>query len=114
VHAAKLVSLWHFLVEYAASCCHPLHIAIPKRTAIAKTVAMRDGTGKDVGYGFDAAMRMPGKSGAVVVRTIITEIIEQQERVELFRFAESESTVKLYACAFERRSRLHDLFNGSN
>jgi hypothetical protein len=114
VHAATFVSLRHFLMEYAASRRHPLHVAGSKRSAIAKTVAMRNGTGEDIGYGFDAAMGMPGKSGAVVIGAIIAEIIEQEEWVELLRFAESKGAVKLYTRAFERRLRLHDLFNGSN
>ena len=98
-------------MEDAASRRHPLHVAGSKRAAIAEAVAMRDRAGKHISYCLDAAMGVPRKSGAVVVRTIVAEIIEQQERVELIRLTETEGAVQLHAGTFEGGLRLNDLFN---
>jgi len=36
-------------------------------------------------------MRMPGKAGQIVLRPVVAEIVEQQERIEIARLSESES-----------------------
>src|SRR5262249_60517086 len=68
VHAAMYVALRHFLVEDAAAGRHPLHVASPKRTLVAKTVLVLHRAGKHIGDGLDAAMWVPGKASTVVVR----------------------------------------------
>src|SRR4029077_1664027 len=65
VHAALRVTLRHFLVHDAAARRHPLHVAVRQRSAVAEAVAVFDGAGEHVGDGFDAAVRMPGKTGEV-------------------------------------------------
>src|SRR5207247_6288815 len=71
-----------------------------------------DGAGQDVGDGFNAAVGMPGKASEVFVRVVVAEVVEEQERVEFFRVAESEAAAQMDARAFERRTRLDDSFDG--
>jgi hypothetical protein len=44
---------------------------------------------------------MPGKAGAVVVGTVIAEIVEKEERVELAGLAEAERAAQLDTGAFD-------------
>ena len=55
-----------------------------------------------------------GKPGEVVVRAIVAEVVEQQERIELAGFAEAEAAVQLHAGAFHGRRGRDDAFNRSN
>src|SRR5262249_6196367 len=80
VHASARVALRHLLVQDAAAGGHPLHVAGAERAFVAEAVAVLDRAGQHVGDGLDAAVRVPGKSCAVVVRPVIAEIVEQQER----------------------------------
>ena len=94
-----------------SACGHPLNVAGAERAAIAKAVAVRNAAGKNVSDGFDAAVRMPRKTGAIILRPVVAEIVEQQERIGFLRIAESKSAAQLYAGAFDRRLGLHDAFN---
>ena len=58
------------------------------------------------------AMRMPRKAGEVVVRVVVAEIVEQQERIELGRVAEPEGAPQLHAGAFDCGFRLHTCLIG--
>ncbi len=58
---------------------------------------MLDRAGQHVGDGLDAAMRVPGEAGAIVVGPVVAEIVEQQERVELAGLAEAERAAQLDA-----------------
>jgi hypothetical protein len=57
---------------------------------------------------------MPGKSRAIIVGTIVAEIVEQQKWIELAGVAEAESTAQLHACAFQRGFGLNDSPDWSN
>ena len=114
VHAAALVALRHFLVQDAAAGGHPLHVARPHAAAIAQAVAMLHGPGQHVGDGLDAAVRMPGETGHIVVRPLVAEIVEQEKRIEFARIAEAERTAQLHARALEHRPRLIDTPDGPN
>src|SRR5205085_12140008 len=103
-----------FLVKNAASCGHPLHIAGAKRAAIPEAVAVRNGPGEDVGDRLDAAMRMPRETREIVGRIVVPKIIEEQKRVVFGGVAESECASQLDTCAFDGRSGLNDLFDGSD
>jgi hypothetical protein len=46
--------------------------------------------GEDVGDGLDAAVRMPRETGEVILRPVVAEIIQQQERIELLGLAKAE------------------------
>src|SRR5271169_3122348 len=63
---------------------------------------------KTLGDGLDAAVGMPGKSGKVVFRNIVAEIIEQQERVELLGVSEAKCAAQMYACTLESRFRFNE------
>ncbi len=107
VHAPFRIAFRHLLVQNAAAGCHPLHVARGHAALVAEAVAVRHFAGQDIGDGLDAAMRVPGKSGEIVGRILIAEIVEQQERVELVRFAEAEGALQFYACAFDGGLGLH-------
>ena len=55
---------------------------------------MLDRARQDVGDRLDAAMRMPGKAGEIILRPIVAEIVEQQERIGLGRIAEAEGAAQ--------------------
>ena len=75
MHLAIGISLGHFLVQNAAAGGHPLDIAGAEAALVAEAVAVFYGAGQNVGDRLDAAVRMPGEAGAVVVRVIVAEII---------------------------------------
>ena len=100
MHAALRVALRHLLMHDAAAGRHPLHVAGAEHALIAEAVAVLDLAGQDVGDRLDAAMRMPGKAGLVLVGIVVAEIVEQQERIELLGVAEAEGAAQMHAGAF--------------
>src|SRR5215467_14485875 len=96
VHPAARISLRHFLVEYAASGRHPLYVSGPKGPLVAQAVAVIHSAGQHIRDGLDAPMGVPGKSGAVVLGTIVAEVIQQEEWVEIARIAESKGSVEFH------------------
>src|SRR5690242_40234 len=113
MHAALRVAFGHFLVQNAAARSHPLHVTGGHFAFIAETVAVFYGASQHVCNGLDPTVWMPRESGPVVIRIVIPEIVQQQERVELFRFAETERAFELYARALNSRFRLDDVSNGT-
>ena len=83
MHAARRVALGHFLVNDAAARGHPLHVAGGDGAVVAHAVAMLHGSGEHVGNRLDAAVRMPRKSGEVILGDVIAEIVEEQEGIEV-------------------------------
>src|SRR5229473_8303126 len=114
VHAPLRVALRHFLVENAAPGRHPLDVAGAELTLVAQAVAVVDAARQHIGDGLDAAVRMPGKSGAIVLRTIVAEVVEQEERIELARLPEAEGAPQLHARAFDRGLGFDDALHGPN
>ena len=114
MHAADLVALRHLLVDDAASGCHPLDVAGGDGAAVAHAVPVLHGPGEDVGDRLDAAVRVPGETGQVILRDVIAEVIEEEERVEVGRVAEAERAAQVHACAFERRLGPDQPLDGSN
>jgi hypothetical protein len=57
---------------------------------------------------------MPGKSGAIVFRTIVAEVVEQEKWIEFARIPETEGAPQLDACTLDCRFGLNDSFDGSN
>ena len=57
---------------------------------------------------------MPGKAGEIVVGTVVAEIVEQQERIELAGVAEAEGAAQLDAGAFDGGLGLDDALDGSD
>ena len=114
VHAALRVALRHLLMHDAAACGHPLHVAGAEHAAIAEAVAVLHRAIQDIGDGLDAAMRMPGEAGEIVLRVVVAEIVEQQKRIGLGSLAETKGAAQLDAGAFHGGRRLRDAFHGSD
>ena len=93
-----------------------IHCTSPatERALVAEAVLVVDRAGENIGDGLDAAVRMPGKAGAVVIGAIVAEIVEQQERIELGGIAEAEGAAQLDAGALNGWLGLDDAFDGSN
>jgi hypothetical protein len=68
-----------------------LHVAGRHFALVTQAIAVLDGTGEHVRDRLDPAMRMPRESGQVITRVVVSKIVEEQKRVEVFRFAESEA-----------------------
>jgi hypothetical protein len=95
----------------AAARGHPLNVAGAERATIAEAVAVLDAAGENVSNGLDAAVRMPRKTGEIILRPVVAEIIEEEERIGFLRVTESERAAQLYASAFDGGLGLHDAFN---
>ena len=109
MHPPLRVAVRHLLMHDAASGGHPLDVARAEVAAIAEAVAMLHLAREHIGDGLDAAVRMPGEAGQIVVRVLVPEIVEEQERIELGRVAESERAPQLDARAFDVGLRLESL-----
>jgi hypothetical protein len=93
-----------------------IHCTSPAAMAplVAHAVAVLDGSGQHVGDGLDAAVRVPGKAGQVILGNVVAEIVEQQERIEIGGVAEAECAAQMHSRAFERGLGLDEAFDGSN
>nr|QBM06462.1 pirin [uncultured bacterium] len=69
-------------MQDAATGGHPLHAAGGEVAAVAMVVAVLHVAGQHVGDRLEAAVRMLGKAGDVIVGAVGTEFVQQQERVE--------------------------------
>jgi hypothetical protein len=111
MHLAELISFRHFLVNNAPARRHPLDITRPDSAAVTQTIPVLNGAGQDVGDGLDAPVRVPGKAGEVILRHIVSEIIQEQERIEIGRVAEPESPAQTYPGTFQRGLRFNQSSN---
>ena len=109
-----VVALRHFLMHDAAAGRHPLHVAGTEIAAVAQAVAVLDGSGQHVGDGLDAAVRVPGEAGEILVRPVVAEIVEQQERIEFGGVAKAKGAAQMNARALDGGLRGDDAFDGSN
>ena len=82
VHAALGIAFRHLLVNDAAARGHPLHVSRRNGATVPHAVAMFDRAGQNISNCFDTAVRVPGKSGQVILGNVIAEVVEQQERIE--------------------------------
>ena len=89
-------------MDDAAARRHPLDVAGGDGAAVAHAVAVLDGSGEDVRDGLDPAMGMPGKARQVILRNVIAEVVEEEERIEVGGIAEAERAAQMHARAFER------------
>lgn len=74
--------LRHFAVDQAAAGGHPLHAAVLQQALMAGAVAVTHAPGNHVGDGFEAAVRVVGKAGTVVLRVVAGEVVQHEEGVE--------------------------------
>ena len=102
MHASASIALRHFLVENSAPGGHPLHVARAERAAVSEAVSMVDASREHIRDRLNAPVRMPRKSGPIIIGMIVAEIVEQQERIELVRIAEAEGATQLHPRAFHR------------
>jgi hypothetical protein len=74
---------------------------------------MFDRACEHVGDRLDAAVRVPREPGEVVVRILVAEVVQQQERIEVARVAETEGAAQPDARTFDRgfAFELHALGN---
>ena len=114
MHAALRVAARHLLMHDAAAGRHPLHVARAEHALVAEAVAVIDLAGQDIGDRLDAAMRMPGKAGLVLVGIVVAEIVQQQERIELLGVAEAEGAAQMHAGALHGGLGLDDLLHGTD
>ena len=61
----------------------------------------------------DPAVRVPGEPGEVVLRPVVAEVVEEEERIESLGLAKAEGAVKLHPGAFRARLGRDDLADGS-
>jgi hypothetical protein len=113
VHPALGVALRHLLVQDAASRRHPLDVAGTERAPVAQTIPVLDRAVEHISYRLDAAMRMPRKTGKVVLRAVVPKIVEEKERVEGLGLAEPEGAMELDSGSFDMWLGLYDLADGS-
>src|SRR5260370_19585190 len=111
MHAAGMIALRHFLMDDPAACRHPLHVASRDGPAIPHTVAVLYGSGQDICDGFDAAVRVPGKTRQIIFRNVIAEVIEEKKGIEIGSVTEAERTAEVPPRAFHRRLRGYNSFN---
>src|SRR5256885_11010004 len=98
-------------MENPAPGGHPLHVSCGHCALIAKTVAVLNGAGEHICDRLDAAVRMPGESGKIVLGIFVAEVIQQEERIELFGFAEAKGSLELHTGALDSGRRLNDLLD---
>src|SRR5579863_2720954 len=101
-------------MDDAATRRHPLNVTGRDGALVAHAVAMIDSSGKYIGNGLDAAMRMPGEARQIIVGNIIAEIVKKKKRIEVGCIPETECTPQMYSRALERRLGLDQAFYGSN
>ena len=95
MHAASGVALRHFLMDDAAARSHPLNVAGGNGATVAHAVTVLNRARENVGDRLDAAMRMPGETGQIILRNVIAEVVEQQERVEVGSVAEAKGAAQV-------------------
>ena len=91
-----------------STCRHPLDVARADGAAVAHAVAVLHGAGKHIGDRLDAAMRVPWETRQVIGGNLVTEIVKEEERIEIGSVAETERTPQAHTCAFSGRLGLED------
>ena len=75
---------------------------------------MFDGPREHVRDGLDPPVRVPRKTGQIVVWDVVAEVVEEQERVSFGRVAKSKSAPQVNARTFKCRLCFDKSFDGSN
>src|SRR5258708_8779602 len=89
MHRPWVIAHGHLLMNDLAACGHPWHIDGCDRAAISHAVSMLHAPGKNVRDSFDPAMGMPWETRQIILRHIIAEVVQQEERVEVLRCCRS-------------------------
>ena len=75
---------------------------------MALVIGMAHAPGQHVGHGFEAAMRMLGKTGDVVRRIVRAELVQQQERIDPVQFGVADQAVEPHPGAVADRNAAHE------
>src|SRR5213595_60027 len=110
-HPALAVALRHLLVDDAAAGGHPLHVPRRDDAAVPEAVPVLHVAGEDVRDRLDAAVRVPGEPADVLGRVVRTEVVEEEERVELRYLVVAEHALQADAGALDGRFCLPDLLD---
>ena len=100
-------------MDDAATGRHPLHAARRKYAFAAMIVVVLEHAFEHVGYRLEAAMRMVGKSGDVLVGLVRAERVEHQERIETLLQVLRENARQLDAGAVTGWNAADDTFDGA-
>src|SRR5207244_4904402 len=114
MHPSHVIAFRHLLVNDPAARCHPLHVPGTDNAAVADAVAMLHRSRQHIGDGLDSTVRMPGKPCQIVLRNIVAEVVQQQERVKVLGVPKAESAAEVYTCAFKSRFRFDKPLNRSD
>jgi hypothetical protein len=93
---------------------HPLDVARPQLALVPEAVAVLDRTREHVGNRLDAAVRVPRESGEVVVRVLVAEVVQQEERIKVAGVAEAEGAAEPDARTLDRGFALDDSLDRSD
>jgi hypothetical protein len=72
------------------------------------------GAGKHIRDGLNTAVRMPRKACKVILGHVVTEIIEQQKRIEVLGVSKSESATKVNSRTLESGFGFDEPLNWAN
>ena len=114
MHSPSLVAFRHLLMNNSAARRHPLHVSRRDCPVVSHAVAMLHSSRQHISNGLNPAVRMPRKTGEIILRNIIAEIVEQKKWIKLFCVSESECSAQMHPRAFQSRLRLNQSLHRSN
>lgn len=86
-------------MDYSTTSSHPLHLALPNCSANPGTIGMLNLTFKHVGDGFNASMRVIGKTCPKFRFIIGPKVVKQQKGIALVTVIIAEYPLNRYPCA---------------
>ena len=86
-------------MHQAAAGRHPLHAAGHEQALVAVVVLVAHAPVEHVGDGLEAAMRMVGEAGEVVLGAVGAELVQHQERIEHVQLRRADHARQLDAGA---------------
>src|SRR2546430_2049386 len=101
MHPARLVAPGHLLMDDSPPRCHPLDVTGGDSAVVAHAVAVFDSSGEHIGDGLNATVGVPREAGQVILRNVIAEVVEEEERIKVGRVAEAESASQMDARTFK-------------
>src|SRR5207244_3207994 len=96
------------LREDARARRHPLHVARAERAAVSQAVTVLHAAAQDVRDGLDSPMGVPRESRQIVLRVLVTEVVQEKEGIEVAGVPEAERPAQLHPRALDGGLRLND------
>src|SRR5690348_13373245 len=109
MHASLLIAVRHLLVNDSAPRGHPLHISRGDGAAVAEAVTVGNAARQDVRDGLYAPVRVPGETRQVILGPIVSKVVQEQERVVVFRVTEAEGAPQANPGPLDGGNGLDDL-----